>query len=577
MFWELRGFPATSIGNVGIPETLALLAVCPSPPAAGATEVFRTRRLKHCLCLWFWAALVLAFPMMLTACHACGSPSSNPSLERTIPDEASDASSLLVVSDWQALPHRSSSRYEQQSSFDSQGDKQHDSNNFICRGPTTPALNNVPECPADLRVRGAVMARFEGSGRLARLWLTATSLRKRWSSNEVLLFYVDDESSPRLAIPLSELLRGEGSEMFGGPFGAARPLYAAWYYPVVFASKLVVTLHTINEHNYYFYHVAAVLDDPPIPRKAGSTRLAERDAALTVDSKAIDSLLANETLALNPGDAHKVTLSGPATITRFGLELSSAMLVAARDVLLRIQWDDAPNAAVDLPLADFFASSHGSPEHSSLALQVSHLEEDRIQLALTLPMPFATRAQIALENHSSQRLDAKLTLHGSKSLPEPRWGHLHTQLHSTTQPPPNGIHPFAVAPGPGRLVGACAFLRGHGVSDDTGFQGQPMQFLEGDVNGYVDGKMAMPGTGTEDYFNSAFYFGDGGSGTPYAQVWNVSERDADDFEYASVNACRWHVLGDTIDFQRSLDLHLEAGPGIPETLDEARSVAYLYL
>jgi hypothetical protein len=33
-----------------------------------------------------------------------------------------------------------------------------------------------------------------------------------------------------------------------------------------------------------------------------------------------------------------------------------------------------------------------------------------------------------------------------------------------------------------------------------------------------------------------------------------------------VSACRFHILGDTIDFAESANLALEIGPGLPETL-----------
>jgi hypothetical protein len=100
-----------------------------------------------------------------------------------------------------------------------------------------------------------------------------------------------------------------------------------------------------------------------------------------------------------------------------------------------------------------------------------------------------------------------------------------------------------------------------------------MNFLEGDELALLDGEPAVVGTGTEDYFNGAFYFESGPAATPFAQWWDV----ADDGTAGRASACRWHVLGDTIDFNESADINIEIGPADPAMLDRYRSVAFFYL
>jgi hypothetical protein len=114
-------------------------------------------------------------------------------------------------------------------------------------------------------------------------------------------------------------------------------------------------------------------------------------------------------------------------------------------------------------------------------------------------------------------------------------------------------------------------MQGHGLEPGNPHAG-PLNFLEGDEWGLVDGRPALPGTGTEDYFNSSFYFADGLFATPFAQGQASILR-----ERGIAVCCRWHVLGDAIDFQSSLDLSLEIGPGQPSLLDRYRTVAFLYL
>jgi hypothetical protein len=118
-------------------------------------------------------------------------------------------------------------------------------------------------------------------------------------------------------------------------------------------------------------------------------------------------------------------------------------------------------------------------------------------------------------------------------------------------------------------------MRGHGLVE-RGRAGHPFHFLEGDELGVIDGERVLAGTGTEDYFDGAFYFEDGAAGTPFAQVWDITPRLGASPAQGRVSACRWHVAGDEIDFRRSLDLKLEIGPGVADVLDEYRSVTFLY-
>ena len=91
----------------------------------------------------------------------------------------------------------------------------------------------------------------------------------------------------------------------------------------------------------------------------------------------------------------------------------------------------------------------------------------------------------------------------------------------------------------------------------------------------------MPGTGTESYVNTGFYFNRGPYGTPFAQGWGMAKFDVAvpfrlPVEHGKVSACRWHVLGDVIDFQSSLRVEYEIGPGDPSLLDRYRTVAFYY-
>src|SRR5262249_41932783 len=124
-----------------------------------------------------------------------------------------------------------------------------DLNNFVCRsadldvGPIgVPYLyDEMERCPEDY-VHGAVLARFEGSGRMLRLAITSADLTMNGITvmNEMLRIYVDDNPRALVQVRLDQLLTGSAGEIFATPFGSIAMNSIAWYYPVVFSTKLVV-------------------------------------------------------------------------------------------------------------------------------------------------------------------------------------------------------------------------------------------------------------------------------------------------------------------------------------------------
>jgi hypothetical protein len=510
-----------------------------------------------------------------------------------VPSEVADEAALAGMSDWAALPVLRNGRYRQQSSEDREtgdpvpiplwGNRNRDMNNFVCasedaepRRSGVRFVVDLEQCP-ERYVRGYVLARFEGAGRLARIWMTAASVRRQPADQEVLRIYVDDAPTPVVQVPLSKALDGSAGEIFARPFGAGTSRYLAWYYPVVFATKLIVSLDRLDLRDLYFHQTSVVLDADQKPRQGAPERLAARDRVLRLlrSEVPLTGKIRSKRLSLTPGQTVTAyELEGPATVVSTRVRVARARLAALQDVELTVRWDHAEQAAIALPVLRLFAASEAVPEHPSLALSAASQGDD-VQLDLRLPMPFRSHAEWTLTNRADQPIDLGLALAVTASVPSSRWGYLHAQ-HFETALPYRRSHPLASARGAGRLVGACLLMRGHGAKM-RGMAGHPMNFLEGDELGLVDGERAMAGTGTEDYFNGAFYFEDGANATPFAQVWDIFPGDPKTRGQARTSACRWHVLGDAVDFASSLDLEMEIGPGDPDVLDRYRSVAFLYL
>jgi len=319
-----------------------------------------------------------------------------------VPAEPADPAALALLGDWSGLPIFRRGRYRQQSSEDrstgvavplelwANGNK--DMNNFVCAGDGAEGPRDDPAFVLDLErcpepyVKGFVMARFEGSGRLARLWLTASSLRRpRLGPSEVVRIYVDDGRAPVVRVLLDELVEGRAGEIFAAPFGAGSGRYLAWYYPVVFGKKLIVTLDRLGPRDLYFHQTAVVLDDPPVPRRAAPARLPARDQVIgllrsappargTARSPKPISLPARQSATV-------LDIAGPATIVSTRLRLARAHLGRLDGALLTLRWDGQEPAAA-VPLSYLFVTGEAAPTVASPALGA---EIDGAEVVLQCP------------------------------------------------------------------------------------------------------------------------------------------------------------------------------------------------
>ena len=513
--------------------------------------------------------------------------------ESVLEPEIADAEALAAMSDWSRLPLFSDGLYQQQSSRDRnapEGPKldpmfikgNRDLNNFLCKSAETelgdthnPAQIFDAQTCAESYVRGAVIARYEGSGALRRLWLTSTILLFGGAlTTEMLRVYVDDNPRPLIQLPLSQVMSGEAGETFAPPFGAGSRTFIAWYYPVVFGSKLVISLDRLQSE--YYYQTDVVLDRKPRTRVAPAERLPERDrailqltAASPVSSDA--SSLKKETLTVTKGQSRETRLDGPATVEELKLRVNADKLKDLSGVRVAVTWDDAREPAIELPLLELFSAAHKVVERSALALAANQDGSDQL-VSLRLPMPFAKRARWKLEQTADVSAAFELEWTGVKRVPEGGYGQLHARRDHVQLPAAKLETVFAQASRRGRFVGLCADLAGH--ADPSVFSSLPLHLLEGDIRAIADDKRVLDGTGTEDYPDNSFYFLDSPKATPFAQSWAVSP-----FAQAPGQAsfCRWQVLGSELDFQSSFKGTFEIAHHDTAVVDLHRTVAFLYL
>ncbi|MBK7582984.1 MAG: DUF2961 domain-containing protein [Myxococcales bacterium] len=528
--------------------------------------------------------------LALTACSEpteSAAPKSVGPDDVVLPDETADALALERMRDWRDLPVFTSDRFHRYSSYDREtgapvpisllANGNRDMNNFVCRSadaeieaPLVGVQLDLEECP-EAYVHGLVMARVDGPGRMERFQLTQLSLRNTVSDSELLRIYLDDAPEPFLQLPLAAVLDGSAGEIFAPPFGRGSTHHLAWYYPVSFAKRLIVAIDRVGPLDLVYYQIDVASNVEHVaPSKH---RLPARDdVKLVLDTPAVSGSELSPVTTLALTSLESVTLPplpGPQTLTELAVSVAKTDLAELPKITLKISWDGAATPAIELPLSLLYAAALAPPATSSLALAVED-QGERLRMSLRLPMPFSTSALLGFQSTASSDLSLGLSIRGEPGVPSSPFGRLHAESHTTVAPAPSTHHPVLSAKGPGRYVGTCAMLEGHGTP--TGAFSSPLNFLEGDFRGMVDGAWDLRDTGTEDFFDSCFYFESGGFGSAFAQAWDAkSENGA-----GRASACRWNVLGTAIDYAASFELDLEIGPGDPSLLERYRTVGFVY-
>ncbi|MET0388334.1 MAG: DUF2961 domain-containing protein [Polyangiales bacterium] len=515
-------------------------------------------------------------------------------------DELADRAALERMSSFRTLPQLSEhfGRHEQQSSYDrdtvdttfplsDHGNR--DFNNFHCASADTvlPADQFAPfkldreRCEEDY-VHGVVLGRFEGSGRMIRMWLGMQSLVFAPADEEILRIYVDDEPTPRIEVPLAAALDGSAGEIFAPPFGAGSPRRLAWYYPVAFGTKLIVALDGIGAWDNYFHHCDVIYDAPESEpsSSAARERLPQRDAVQQqLDALyepaggTLTALHEPQVITLAAGERSEVEIAGPATIYDLQVRFEDNALAELADVWLQVRWDESEAAAIDLPLLALFGTIDVPPQQSTLALTSVVDGADRV-LALQLPLPLQTRARFTFTQRGTGTATFELSARGEPKLERGTLGRLHTQRREISAPTDATEFLALEAEGRGRFVGLCGYVQGH-ADPEAGIQYDQLNLLEGDVRLWIDGELALNGTGTEEYASDVFYYMDAPHARPFEQVWgvvNVPEQPP-----GRANFCHWHVLGAELDFGESLRMTFElGGAGNPGIMEHTKTVAFYY-
>ena len=291
-----------------------------------------------------------------------------------------------------------------------------------------------------------------------------------------------------------------------------------------------------------------------------------------------------------PGETRALaSLVGPGGVRHIWMTLNSPEERYPRRSVLRMYWDGAETPCVEVPAGDFFGVGHGvTVEYWSLPMTMSPRSGRGFNCFL--PMPYQRSGRIDITNDGAKPLvcyfyidyetfdapvDGAAYLHAQWRCEHPTdgWGK-RGEPHSNAEREEFWKRPNL--DGAGNYVILEAEGRGHYVgcnlNVDVVERQQNDWYGEGDDMIFVDGELVLRGTGTEDYFNTAW------SPTrefcaPYHGLTIYS--GTADWPWSGKNSMyRWHIE-DPVHFHRSIKVTIEHGHA-NDLSNDYSSTAYWY-
>ncbi|MGC8861806.1 MAG: glycoside hydrolase family 172 protein [Armatimonadota bacterium] len=254
-----------------------------------------------------------------------------------------------------------------------------------------------------------------------------------------------------------------------------------------------------------------------------------------------------------------------------------------RKMVLRMYWDGEESPSVECPVGDFFGVGHGRVRHYvALALNMVGRRENPTELAMNcfFPMPFARQARITMTNESEGLCKSmyyyidyeELDSLGDDALRFHAWWN---REEDTGGPGASAQDGLINLDGKHNYVIVDAEGRGHYVGCNISIDNTEGQWPgEGDDMIFIDGESWPPslhGTGTEDYFCSAWGFPCGEYAGPYHGVTLLE----DPVESKGKTTVYRHHIEDPVVFHKSIRVTIEHRHGNAGR-DDWSSVGYWY-
>jgi len=282
----------------------------------------------------------------------------------------------------------------------------------------------------------------------------------------------------------------------------------------------------------------------------------------------------NPFVVIKPGETFTLAeITGPGAIEHIWMTPTGNW----RSSILRMHWDDEPQASVEVPVGDFFAMGWGKYARiSSLAVCVN----PGSAFNSYWPMPFRSKAKLTMQNLAVDPMVLYYQIDYTKGSVPGDAAYLHAQFRRVNPLPYKQVYTIVDdIRGKGQYVGTYI---AYGTRNN-GWWG------EGEVKFYIDGDKEYPtinGTGTEDYFNGSYNFENQERHqyeeftNPYSGLAQVIKPDGLYQSQQRFGLYRWHIV-DPVRFSTDLkvtiqDLGWQSGGRYLPLMDDIASVAFWY-
>jgi hypothetical protein len=364
----------------------------------------------------------------------------------------------------------------------------------------------------------AVLADLKGPGAIVRFWSTA--VYKNAAGNLTadpsgwLKIFIDDNPKPVIDEPFADFY--DKHEPFTKPLTDHYGPASISYLPIPYAKHCLVTL---DKPQSQFYQIQSIAFPEGTQVRPFALPLTDEDEkALKVASEnwkdampipQPPNIVDRVMIALPTNATHDfAAVQGPGIIEPLTL-FTSASNVQLRNLIVRAWFDGHTSPDIEAPAADFFGCAYGHKAFNSFFLEQDGAET----FTCKFPMPYKTSARFSIENRNAETIGVMLDPHFSYAPFTPNTEYFHADFNQEITKSGRAHAWLKVAKQAGHFVGVVQTMQG----------GETLGYCEGDDQVRVDEqKWGAPtkdfpdtvvgpwnGTGTEDCFNSAWYFGDG--------------------------------------------------------------------
>ncbi|MGH2647892.1 MAG: glycoside hydrolase family 172 protein, partial [Ginsengibacter sp.] len=413
----------------------------------------------------------------------------------------------------------------------------------------------------------------KGAGLINRIWTPTPS-------DDSLDFYIDDTLTPSFTICYRDLFSGKVYP-FVAPLCANQLGGYYCYLPIPFNKSCKIVFRgkktRFHQIGYRLYPEGTNIKKFMLPlNEEEEQALAKIKSIWSHTSFSVKDLnkedltisSSNKNVFLHPGEKLTVfKMDQPGRIIGFELSSHGELEKIARNIDLKITWDDEDVPAVYCPLADYFGYAFGKPSMKSLLIG-----SDGEKNYSYFPMPFDKSGKIELLYRKSADENKQSVVHikcnffyTSEKRNIKTEGKFYAYWNRENPVPVHQPYIILDVKGKGHFVGIA--LQAQGLKPGMTL------FFEGDDSTVADGELRMHGTGSEDFFNGGWY--------ALLDCWDaaISLPLSGALDY-SLPFCRTGgyrlFITDKISFEKSFFQSIEHGPEHNLVPADYTSVSYYY-